>query len=127
MTAAHEKCSKVLRSLRFDWAQDPEVVLNERLKTIGLESEYLKTELELFKVFHQKLYQYLERKYRPLLDFVVPIHFRWQTTVMWFLIKCIPTNAFTYDYKFKLCQSFEIIRFFFFVFVDMYMTPGVRN
>ena len=95
MTAAHEKCSKVLHSLRFDWAQDPEVVLNERLKTIGLESEYLETDLELFKVFLQKLYRNLKRKYRPLLDLVVPAHFRWKTTVLWFLIKCRPINAST--------------------------------
>jgi len=47
-TDAHEKCSKVLRILRFDWTQDLEIVLNERLQTIGLESEYLKTDLELF-------------------------------------------------------------------------------
>ena len=98
MTAAHEKCSKALRSLRFDWTQDPEIVLNERLKTIGLESEYLKTDLELFKVFHQKLYRNLEEKYRPLLDLVVPAHFTWQTTVIWFLIKCRPIDASTYDY-----------------------------
>jgi len=58
-TGGHEKCSKVLRSLRFDWTQGPEIVLNERLKTIGLESEYLKTDLELFEVFHQKLYRNL--------------------------------------------------------------------
>jgi len=98
MTAAHEKCSKALRSLRFDWTQDPEIALNERLKTIGLESEYLKTDLELFKVFHQKLYRNLEEKYRPLLDLVVPAHFTWQTTVIWFLIKCRPIDASTYDY-----------------------------
>jgi len=51
-TDAHEKRSKVFRSLRFDWTQDPEIVLNKKLKTIGLESEYLVTDLELFKVFH---------------------------------------------------------------------------
>jgi len=81
MTAAHEKCSKVLRSLRFHWAKYPEVVLNERLKAIGWESEYLETDLELFKVFHQKLCRNLEIKYRQILDLVVPVHFRWQTTV----------------------------------------------
>jgi len=50
-TDTHEKCFKVLRNLRFDWTQDPEIVRNERLTTIGLESEYLKTDLELFKFF----------------------------------------------------------------------------
>jgi len=92
-TEAHEKCSKVLRSWRFDWTQDPDIVMYERLKIISLESEYLKTDLKLFKVFHQKLYQNLEEKYRPLLDLVVPAHFTWQTTVIWLLIKCRPTDA----------------------------------
>jgi len=27
--------------LHFDWTQDPEVVLSERLKTIDLETDYL--------------------------------------------------------------------------------------
>jgi len=101
LTDTHEKCSKVFYSLRFDLTQDPEIVLNERLKTIGLESEYLKTDLGLFKVFHQKLYRNLEEKYRPLLDPVVPAHCSWQTTVIWFLIKCRPTDASTYDYTQK--------------------------
>jgi len=98
MTAAHLKCSKALCNLRFDWIQAPEVVLDEKLKTVDLESEYLETDPELFKVFHHKLYRSLERIYRPLLDLVVPAHFRWQTTVMWLLIKCRPTNDTTYDY-----------------------------
>ena len=101
-TDTHEKCYKVLRSLRFDWTQDPEIVLNERLNTIGLESEYLKTDLELIKVFHQKLYRNLEEKYRPVLDLVVPAHFSWQTTVIWYLTKCRSTDASTYDYTRKV-------------------------
>jgi len=100
-TVTHEKCSKVLRSLRFDWTQDPEIVLNERLKTIGLESEYLKTDLEVFKVFHQKLYRNLEEKHQPLLDFVVPAHFLWQTTVIWYLTKCRSRDASTYNHTRK--------------------------
>jgi len=62
-TDTHDKRSKVLRRLRFDWIQDPEVVLNECLKTVGLESEYLETDFELFEVFRSKLYRGLERKY----------------------------------------------------------------
>jgi len=100
-TNAHEKCSKVLRSLRFDWTQDNEIVLNERLKTIGLESVYVKTDLELFKVFHQKLYRNFEEKYRPPLDLVVPAHISWQWTVIWYLTKCRSTDASTYDYTRK--------------------------
>jgi len=76
MTAAHVKCSKALCNLRFDWVQDPEVVLDEKLQVVDLESEYLETDLELSKIFHSKLYRSLERKYHPLLDLVVPAHFR---------------------------------------------------
>ena len=46
--------------LRFDWIHDPEEVLNEKLKTVGLESEYLETDLKLFEVFHKKLYWSLD-------------------------------------------------------------------
>jgi len=38
MTNVQEKCLYVLRNLRFNWMQDPEVVLSEALKTIGLDS-----------------------------------------------------------------------------------------
>ena len=65
MTAAHEKCSEVFRSLRFHWTQDPEIVLNERLKTIGLKSEYLGTDLELFNVFHQNAISKFEKRVSP--------------------------------------------------------------
>jgi len=51
MTAAHIKCSKALRSLHFDWIQDPEVVLNNKLKTVGFESEYLETDPDYLKFF----------------------------------------------------------------------------
>jgi len=98
MTAAHAECSEALHSLRFAWVLDQEAVLNGKLKTVGLESVHLETDLELFKVFHKKLYWNLERKYLPLLDLVVPAHFRWQTTVLWLLIKRRPTNGSTYDY-----------------------------
>jgi len=98
MTAAHVKCLKALCRLRFDWIQDPEVVLDKKLKTVGLTSEYLETDPELFEVFHKKLYLDLERKYHPLLALVTPAHFRWQLTVMWLLIKCRPTHDSTYDY-----------------------------
>jgi len=54
MTDAHVKCSEALRNLRFDWVQDPEVVLDEKLKVVGLESKYLKTDPELFEVYRRK-------------------------------------------------------------------------
>jgi len=88
MKAVHNRRSKALRFLPFDWIQDPEEVLNEKLKTVGLESEYLETDLKLFEVFRKKLCWSLDREYYPLLDLVVPAHFKWQITVMWLLIKC---------------------------------------
>jgi len=98
MKAVNNRSSKVLRFLCFDWIQDPEEVLNEKLKTVGLESEYLETDLKLFEFFRKELYWSLDREYYPLLDLVVPAHFRWQITVMWLLIKCRPTNDSTFDY-----------------------------
>jgi len=65
MTPAQEKCSKVLRSLRVVWAQDHEVVLNESLKAIGLKSEYLETDLELFNVFSRKAISKFGKKVSP--------------------------------------------------------------
>jgi len=61
MTTVRIECSEALRSLHFAWVRDPEVVLHEKLKTVGLESVYLETDLELFKVFHKKLYWNFER------------------------------------------------------------------
>jgi len=95
MTAAHAECSKVLRSLRFDWIQDPVVVLTEKLKTVDLTTKYLKTDQELFQIFHDKLYRKMERKYRPILDFLVPAHFIWQINTMWTLLKHRPIDENT--------------------------------
>ena len=68
MTDAHERCSRVLRNLRFDWIQDPERVLDEKLNIVGLEYEHLETDLELFEVYRKKLYHGFERRYHQLLD-----------------------------------------------------------
>ena len=59
MTAVDVKCFKVLRSLRFDETQDPEIVLNGRVKTIGLKSQYL------INVFYQKAISKLGKKVSP--------------------------------------------------------------
>jgi len=98
MKDVRNRCSKALRFLRFDWIQDPKEVLNENLRTVDLESEYLETGLKLFEVFRKKLYWSLDREYYPLLDLVLPAHFRWQITVMRLLIKCRPINGSTFDY-----------------------------
>jgi len=97
MTSAHEKCSCALRNLRFDWIQDPGVVLSERLKDVGLDFDYIKTYLELFEVYRKKLYRNLEAKYRPLIELVVPAHFSWQINTMWTMIKCRLTGDQTYE------------------------------
>ena len=97
MTTAHYKCSRALRNLRFNWIQDPEVVLSERLKDVGLDSDYIKTDLELFEVYRKKLYRGLEVEYRQLIDLVVPAHCSWQTNTVWIMIKCRLTDDQTYE------------------------------
>jgi len=95
MTSAHDRRSRVLRDLHFDWTQDPEVVLSERWKAIDLETDYLKTDSELFEGYCRKLYLGLEVKYHQLLDLVVSAHFRWQTNTMLLRLKCGPTHEWT--------------------------------
>jgi len=90
-------CSRAIRSLRFTWIQNPEVILNEELQTVGLNSDYLKNDPELFEVFRRKLYRRLNKRYYGLLDFIVPVHFVWQMKFMWKKLKCKPRNEQTYD------------------------------
>jgi len=45
-TDAHDGCSKAIRSLRFNWIQNPEEIFNEKLQTVGLNSDYLKNDPE---------------------------------------------------------------------------------
>jgi len=54
-TDAHKRCSRTIRFLRFKWTQNPEVTLHKKLQTVGLTSDYLKNDPELFEVFRQKL------------------------------------------------------------------------
>jgi len=79
----HDKCSKAIRKLLFDWIQNPETLLDERLQTVGLKSEYLKRDPELFEVFRKKLYRKLNKRYWGLLEFVVSAHFIWQVKIIW--------------------------------------------
>jgi len=80
---AHDRCSRGIRSLRFNWIQNPEVILNEKLQTVGLNSDYLKNDPELFEVFWRKLCRRLNKRYYGLLNFIVPAHFVWQIKIMW--------------------------------------------
>jgi len=66
-----------LRDLHVNWMQDPEVVLSEALKTIGLDSNYLTTNPELFEIYRKRLYRRLTKKYHPLLALLVSSHFTW--------------------------------------------------
>jgi len=78
--AVHNRCSKALRFFAF-WL-DSRPWGSVEWKTVGLESECLETDLKLFEFFCKKLYWSLDREYYPLLDLVVPAHFRRQITVM---------------------------------------------
>jgi len=97
MTNAQGKCFHVLRNLRFNWMQDPEVVLSEALKTIDLDLDYLKTNPELFEIYRRQLYRRLNKRYHPLLTLLVPAHFSWQDNTMWIMIKQRPTDDQTYE------------------------------
>jgi len=96
-TDAHERCSKAIRSLRFNWIQNPEVILNEKLQIVGLNSDYLKNDPELFEVFRRKLYRRLNKRYHGLLDFIIPAYFLWQIKIMWIMLKCKSRNKNTYE------------------------------
>jgi len=61
--------------------QDPEVVLSEALKTIGLDSDYLRTNSELFEIYRKQLYGRLKKQYYPLIALLVPAHYIWQVGV----------------------------------------------
>jgi len=52
--------------LRFNWIQNPEAILDEKLQTVGLNSDYHKDDPELFEVFRKKLYRKLNKRYRGL-------------------------------------------------------------
>jgi len=86
-TDAHNRCSRAIRFLRFNWIQNPEVILNEKPQTVGLNSDYLKNDPELFEVFRQNLYRRLNKQYYELLDLIVPENFVWQVKIMWKLLK----------------------------------------
>jgi len=62
LTDAHDRCSRATRSLRFNWIQNPEVILCEKLQTVCLNSGYLKKDPELFEVFRKKLYRKLNKR-----------------------------------------------------------------
>jgi len=60
---AHDTGSKGIRTLHFNWFLNPETMLDERLQTVGLSSENLEKDPELFDIFYKKLYRKLNKKY----------------------------------------------------------------
>jgi len=74
-TDIHHKCFRAIRSLHFNWVQNPVVVLDKKLQTIGLNSDYLKKDPGLFEVFRKRLYRRLNKRYFGLRDLIVPEHF----------------------------------------------------
>jgi len=94
---AHDKCSRAICFLRFNWIRNPKVVLSEKLQTVGLKSDYLKNDQELFEVFRKKLYRRLNKRYQGLLDLMVPAHFIRQTKIMWSMLKRRPRDGQTYE------------------------------
>jgi len=54
---------------------------------VGLNSEYLKNNPELFEIFRTKLYSRLSKPYRDLLDLTDSENVVWQRKIMWILLK----------------------------------------
>jgi len=46
---SHDRCLQVLQKLRVNWTRNPEDVLDKNLKIVGLETEILKTDVQLLK------------------------------------------------------------------------------
>jgi len=90
------------RSLRFNWIQNPELTLNEKLQTVGLNSDYLKNDPELFEVFRKILYCKLNKRYRRLVDLIVPIHFVKEIKIIWIMLRGKPINGQRYEQKRKI-------------------------
>jgi len=65
-------------------------VLDKKLQTIGLNSDYLEKDPGLFEVFRKKLYRRLNKRYYGLLDFIGPAHFIFQIEIMWYMLKGKP-------------------------------------
>jgi len=96
-TDAHRRCSRAIRFLRFNWIQNPEVILNEKLQTDGLNSDYLKNDPELFEVFRRKLYRRLNKHYYALLDLIDPENFVWQVKIVWKLLRPRQINELIFE------------------------------
>jgi len=72
-------------------------VLDKKLQTIGLKSDYLKKDPGLFEVFRKQLYRRLNKRCYGLLDFIVPANFICQIEIMRYTMKGKPRNEQTYE------------------------------
>jgi len=93
----YDRCFRAIRSLRFNWVQNPVVTLDEKLQTVGLSSDHLKNGPKSFEVFRRQLYRRLSKRYHGLLDFIVPAHFIGQIEVMRYMLKHKPRNEQMYE------------------------------
>jgi len=50
---SHDRCLQVLQKLRVNWTRNPEDALDKNLKTVGLQTEILKTDAQLLKDFKE--------------------------------------------------------------------------
>jgi len=63
---------------------------------VGLTSNYLKSDPEMFEVFRQKLAKRFNKHYHELLNQIAPENFVWQVKIMWKLLKRKQRNERTY-------------------------------
>ena len=78
-TEVHNKCFRAIRSLHFNWIK--------KLRTIGLNSGYLKKDPGLFEIFQKQLYRRLNKRHYGLLDLIVPAQFICQIKIMWYHVE----------------------------------------
>jgi len=91
---------QVLPSVKFDWDECPEKVMEDHLREKNLGLEILDDNPLLFSVFKRKLYnkfRYSFQLYRPLLDLVNITFYRWQVTWFWEYLTNIPITTETYE------------------------------
>ena len=96
-TEVHNKCFRAIRSLRFNRIQNPEVVLDKKLQTIGLNSNYLEKDPGLFEIFQKQLYRRLSKRYYRLQDLIDPAQFICQIKIMRYMLEGKPKNEQTYE------------------------------
>ena len=88
-TEVHNKCFRAIRSLHFNWIK--------KLRTIGLNSGYLKKDPGSFEIFQKQLYRRLSKRYNRLQDLIDPAQFICQIKIMRYMLEGKPKNEQTYE------------------------------